>query len=43
MSFQTFTVNLPSELLHRTPGVLNETDLRIKFVAYRANPFLGRD
>ena len=41
MSFQTFTVNLPSDLLANDPGVLNETELRYKFVAYRANPFLG--
>lgn len=41
MSFLTFTVNLPGDLLVSDPGVLNETELRVKFVAYRANPFLG--
>ncbi len=39
MSLVTFNVILPHDLLQNESGVLNQTELRYKFISYRLPPF----
>jgi hypothetical protein len=39
LTFLTFAVNLPPDLFNDTAQVLDQTEMRIKFVSYRLPPF----
>jgi hypothetical protein len=43
MSQVTFNVILPPDLLVNESGVLNETELRYKFISYNLPPFFSED
>ena len=43
LSLVSFNVILPSDLLVNESGVLNETELRYKFISYNLPPFFNDD
>jgi hypothetical protein len=43
LSSVSFNVILPSDLLVNESGVLNETELRYKFISYNLPPFFNED